>query len=308
MPKISRKKNPLNLILIILLAIITIGGITYVNWDKIFNKAARETIYEERDNLKEKINLLEREVAKLSEKQTTEIDEQDQPESSDQDKRPSTLPIKIGKISCEQLDTEIQEFFHHLDSQEYIKDRSLNGGSQAHVKRLIDKLLANPPIVVRETDSLFTILTNTAHFYRVLGPEDVILAKDILAQEAGILEPTMALFYNWSKKQQECKTPQTEITLPLQNLYEYAGFFLNTLGGQSYLFRRESHLRILIKYYCILILDRSNAEILNRHGIDIRLPIKSMINEIDLSENLLYKEEYMRTLINLKDKYHSQYE
>ena len=57
-------------------------------------------------------------------------------------------------------------------------------------------------------------------------------------------------------------------------------FFLNTLGGRSYMLRRESKLRMLVSYYAILIVDRANDEKFNRYGIDVpavyRLPV-SMI-------------------------------
>jgi hypothetical protein len=36
-------------------------------------------------------------------------------------------------------------------------------------------------------------------------------------------------------------------------MYEYASY-LNTLGGRSYLMRRDSKVRLLTTYYCILVL------------------------------------------------------
>ncbi|MCK4837959.1 MAG: hypothetical protein KAS94_04100, partial [Desulfobulbaceae bacterium] len=202
-----------------------------------------------------------------------------------------------------ELDEDIQEFFRYLDSQQYIGSYNLQDGAQVHFKLLIDKLLTNPPIVVRETDSLFTILTNTAHFYRVLGKDNVLMARDIIIREADTLESSFALFDQWSKTGDQCQDAQTNISLPLPKLYEYAGFFLNTLGGQSYLFRRNSHIRLLIKYYCVMVLDRANAEVINRHGIDITLPLESLINEIEIGETMVYKEQYLRTLRELQNKY-----
>jgi len=35
---------------------------------------------------------------------------------------------------------------------------------------------------------------------------------------------------------------------------------LDTFGGRSYLLRRDSRIRLLSSYYCILVLDRSNDQ------------------------------------------------
>jgi hypothetical protein len=220
---------------------------------------------------------------------------------------PAPLSIDFSDMPCAALDEEIQRFFSYLDKQQYISAYNLKTGSQAHFQQLIDKLLANPPIVVRETDSLFTILTNTAHFYRVLGKDNVLMVKDITLREGDILESTFALFDQWAQTGNRCQDAQTKIVLPLPKLYEYAGFFLNTLGGQAYLFRRDSHLRLLIKYYCVKLLDRANAEVINRHGIDIIPPLESLINEIEISQAMTYKEQYLRTLRELQNKYQTQY-
>jgi hypothetical protein len=216
--------------------------------------------------------------------------------------------MALGNMTCQELDAEIQKFFSYLDSQQYMAGYDLKDGSQAHFKQLVDKLLMNPPIVVRETDSLFTILTNTAHFYRVLGKDNVLMLRDIIIREADILEPTFALFDQWSQTGAQCPTARTDIQLPLAKLYEYAGFFLNTLGGQAYLFRRNTHIRLLIKYYCIMVLDRANAEVVNRHGIDITPPLESLINEMEISETMVYKEQYLRKLRELRNKYQAHYE
>jgi hypothetical protein len=134
------------------------------------------------------------------------------------------------------------------------------------------------------------------------------MLRDLIIREADILEPTFALFDQWSQTGAQCATVRTDIQLPLPKLYEYAGFFLNTLGGQAYLFRRNSHVRLLIKYYCIMVLDRANAEVANRHGIDIIPPLEDLINEIEISETMVYKEHYLRKLRELRNKYQVHYE
>lgn len=303
MPKKPQKHSPLRRSLVILsLFIGTVCIAVFLNRDFLIDIISQETIQQEKHTLQKKIIALEKEIEELAE--TAPItapnivaEKQQRPPSFD-----------LGNSTCKELDAEIQKFFRYLDSQQYIASYNLKDGSQVHFTQLTDKLLANPPIVVRETDSLFTILTNTAHFYRVLGKDNVLLLRDIIIREADTLESTFALFDQWSKTGNQCQDVRTDIRLPLPKLYEYAGFFLNTLGGQAYLFRRNSHIRLLIKYYCVMVLDRANAEIVNRHGIDITLPLESLVNEIEISETMTYKAQYLRTLRELQNKYQTHYE
>ena len=111
-----------------------------------------------------------------------------------------------------------------------------------------------------------------------------------------------------NQKSAACSSPGTPISLPIKDLYEYAGFFLNTMGGQAYLFRRNSHIRLLVRYYCVLILDRANADIVNRHGIDILPHLESLINEMEIFETLEYRKHYLHTLRTLQEKYQVYYE
>jgi hypothetical protein len=89
----------------------------------------------------------------------------------------------------------------------------------------------------------------------------------------------------------------------LETLYEYAGFFLNTLAGRNYLMRRNSQQRILTTYYSILILDKANDSTLNRYGIDIRPKIELLIPEINNTKGLIFKKQYSEKLNALKIKY-----
>jgi hypothetical protein len=208
---------------------------------------------------------------------------------------------------CRQTAEKIRFFFEQLDSRDYISEFAVKGSTLDHFRGIINKLIANPPIVVRETDDLFAILNNMAHFFRILGPKDILLIKDVLTNEREIIEPTMALFYMWSEIAPDCPDEDLGIDLPLPGLYEYAGYFINTLGGQSYLFRREHYLRILIRYYSILIIDRANREDANRYGIDIRYTLNSLISEIEGNNTLENRQDYLDTLMILQNNYQAGY-
>jgi len=289
-----------SLVLVALLAFVAL------NWDS-FSVMFRQTDGDTgKPEWEEKISDLEKEIAEKL--QTTET-----PETSIRDTaevlpyggftEPTEPPSEL-----QQLQDAILAFFHHLDGQEYIIDYQLQGGSRIHFSKTLEKAFANPPIVTREADDLFSILKNMSHFYRILGRQEINLIKDVLVQETESMEETMALFYRWSEVSKPTGNNNLDISMPLASLYEYSGFFINTLGGQAYLFRRDSSLRLLVKYYSILIVDRADSSNMNRHGIDVRLAIDALIDEMAASQMLAAQEEYLTRLAVLRNKYQSRYE
>lgn len=292
--RIIKKKSILPVIALIVILII---GLLYLAWNKFADK--KHPVIIEQEQVTPQTTAPE--VQPPTPQPTIERPQMIAPPTEEQSMQDAM------KTACNQLSEEIRQFFTDLDKQDYIAARNLKGGSQEHINNLINRLIANPPIVVGETESLFSILNNTAHFYRTLKKDDLFLVKDILQREIDTIEPTMALFYQWSKIGKQCGNKKIKITLPLEGLYDYSGFFLTTLGGQSYLFRRESRIRMLTKYYSILILDQANDESLNIHGIDIRPSINSLLEEMKTSEKLASRDDYIETLLNLQDKYQSRY-
>ncbi|HJX33642.1 MAG TPA: hypothetical protein VJ373_00570, partial [Desulfatiglandales bacterium] len=123
-----------------------------------------------------------------------------------------------------------------------------------------------------------------------------------LKNEYDILEHTMKLFYTWYTYENDAGKrikgrPSIEV------LYDHAGFFLSTLGGRGYLFRRDSNIRILITFYSIFIVDLANDRGLNSNGIDIRPAIRTNYSDIIEYMGLTDQDEYLTVLDNLKLKY-----
>ena len=212
-----------------------------------------------------------------------------------------SLPGDAGQEDqCEVLAKSLHGFFQHVDQQDYLAPFSLNSSSQAHFIALANKLLANPPVVSREADDLYTILQNMAHFFRVIGKDNILLIKAILDRERNMIEDVAEELFLWVTAD-GCQEELLPFSPSLAEVYEYAGFFLNTMGGRSYLFRRDSRSRLLVNYYSILIVDRANGLGINHHGIDISQPIPQLIEEIDSSTQLLSKETYLDRLYLLQD-------
>lgn len=198
---------------------------------------------------------------------------------------------------------KLNRFYEHLDQQSYMKEFELDEASSVHFSKLLQKLIDTPPVVANETNDLFTLLKNTAHFFRILGKDNILILKGILDREKSSFEKILRTFYALTDHP-EVMLEEYSLKLPREGLYDYAGFFLNTMGGRLYLFRRNSASRMTVSFYSIVIIDKANKEEYNRHGIDIRPAIDFLIDEIEnTGKHLLLKEDYLDTLYDLKEDY-----
>ena len=205
-------------------------------------------------------------------------------------------------LSLEEIERRINSFFSYLDQKQYLKSSKVSDGALQQFKQIFEILVANSPIVTRETDSINDVLKNVSYFYRVLGKKRITLIKDILEKESDTIEALMHTFYLWFTAKNE--TSKSVWARPsIEQLYVYACFFLETLGGRNYLFRRDSKVRILTSYYCVLIIDQANIDGVNSNGIDIRPHIKLVIEEITQQIGLIYKNQYIMELEKLTKKY-----
>jgi hypothetical protein len=306
-----RKKDPspLKTVLIaaVLMLLVSAGAVIY-----LFNGTDTEEPFETEQSVSEK-------QTPPAEKSAGETDAASPPADSElpassltADEVQGEEPAVAGQVTasagditageCRRIAEQIHGFFTHIDSEDYIKQFELQEPSQAYFIALADKLLKNPPVVSRESDDLYTILKNMAHFFRVIGKDNIILIKTILDRERDKIEDVAADFYQWTAGE-TCKNDLLQFSPPLEEMYEYAGFFLNTMGGRSYLFRRDSRSRLLVNYYSVLLIERANTEGINRHGIDITQIIPQLVQEIDSSSQLIYKENYIDSLYELLEKY-----
>lgn len=211
------------------------------------------------------------------------------------------LPTLPDKENLPLAAQKIQAFYQYLDEQDYIRAAHLEAPGRIYFTELLQKLLDSPPVVIREADDLYTILQNRAHFYRILGKDDIFLLKDVMTREKDKIEDIVANYLILS-----AHASNNDLALKISNnaMYEYACFFLNTMGGKMYLSRRDSLSRMLVNYYAILIVDQANINEKNIYGLPLQPAIDLLTAEIETGGNqLLYKEQYLDTLYNLKEKY-----
>ncbi len=210
----------------------------------------------------------------------------------------SRLPA--GEPGRDIMQERVEQFFAYLDGQEYIKAYNLEEGTYQHCLGIASKLSSRPPVVSGETTELSLLKSNMTHFFRVMGKKDISLVLDILAHEEERIEDTMQIIYEWGMR--EVQHGEGTVEADMDVLYDYAAFFLNTIGGKAYLLRRDSRVRMLLTYYSILVLDRANAERMNRHGVDILPHVDLLIDDLERYEGLAQRDTYLQRLKAIREE------
>ena len=203
---------------------------------------------------------------------------------------------------CINLNRQTKAFFTYIDQQNYLTEGGFSTPFAAFFQESMQLLAKNPPTLVAEMDDIFLLAKNVSHLYRILGSKRLKVLKNIIENEHDVLEPSMAVYYGWFTTCRKNNPVPKELP-QLKTMYQYAGFFLTTLGGRSYLLRRDSMLRILVNYYSVLIIDLANDEKLNTVGFDIRNHIDLLYTDLSNHSDLIYRDRYLAQLETLKTKY-----
>jgi hypothetical protein len=291
----------------ILVVIFILVGVCFFTYSRVKNWNAnkvetaleqeREKWQKETDRLEDRIESQQEELV-LQQKAITPHEKMDEVFG---ESLTSSLSSPKEK-TCQEIAQPVEAFFSYLDNQDYIKSYKIKQGTFKLFEQTVSQISANLPMVSEETKDLLSLLHNIAHFYRVLGKSRVKLIKDVLENESEITESMMETLFSWFMSKDKCQE-QTRQGQPIEILYEYAGYFLNTLAGRSYLLRRDSKTRIITIYYCVLIIDKANDKKINSNGIDIRPHIESSLNNMFDQNRLIGRKQYLTTLEKLKVKY-----
>jgi len=289
----------------ILLVLGALGYGAYVQVWKWHEQAVKESVDKKGAAWQRESERLQKEIRELREELANRQEEATLPEEKLQEVFGEDAAGRVGERAeseREVTDRKVREFFAYLDGKDYIKAYRLEGGTGEAFRGIVERLAQHPPVVSAELKDPFLLIRNLAHFYRVMGKRDLGWVRDVMDNESEIAEPLGALFYEWALPEADGREA-TDGRPSLNTLYEYAAFLLNTVGGRSYLLRRDSKIRILTTYYCVLIVDRANEEQMNRHGIDIRPHIASVAEEIRHQRGLVYQKKYMDALEGLQKRY-----
>lgn len=203
---------------------------------------------------------------------------------------------------CQRIEKDLREFFAYLEKKDYVRELEPGEDLFAHFSKVIHSLSSHPPMPAGEGFNYDMMIQNIYHLYRTLGLKDLKLIKMVVENEADAMEVNLALFYRWLMSGDTCGRREG-LPPPLDITYRYAGYLINSIGGRAYLFRRETRLRLLFTYYCILVIHEADKRKLNSFGIDVRPYLEPLADEIENSHLLYFRREYAGRLIDLKNYY-----
>ncbi len=293
----QKSKKTFNIIIILLITILS-GFIIF----SFLNKWHRSkiTITKEQEKIKydKTISNLENNINNLQ----TEIELQKEEIIPSEEIEAVFDKPSSETIDCNIIKSNVLGFFSYLDQKGYNNSDSTENGTYKLYLDSLQKLSKNRPVFSDNSIEVLALLRSMSHFYRILGNKNLRQIKQIITEEAEMLEPALASFYDWFTHANKCNTNTKEVP-SIETLYNYSCFFLNTLAGNSYILRRSSKIRILTSYYSILIIDKANDETLNLYGYDIRPNLVLLQDDIKNHRKLLYKKKYLDMLDNISKKY-----
>lgn len=205
---------------------------------------------------------------------------------------------------CAKTERDLADFLQYLNEKKQIRRLLPGMDVPVRFRQIIKKLEARPPVPGGEGMDPKIVIQNMYHFFRVLNRKDILLIKEVIRSDQDTLEATMKMFYDWLMLGDECPDPeQVRPSLPV--LYRYTAFFLNTTGGRAYLYRRTPSLRLLVSYYCLLIINEADKTGKNYYGVDIFPFINPLIEEISRYPDFQFQNEYISNL-NKMESYYSE--
>ncbi len=216
--------------------------------------------------------------------------------------QPSALAPESKLDYCQQLESDVAEFFRYLDTRDYIRHLNLGKPALEYFKTVVKKLSEHAPVPAGEGVDPRLLTRNTYHFYRALGRKDLRLLREILQNETDTMEINLDIFFRWAMAGDRC--PDSLGLRPsFDVLYKYAGFLLNTIGGRGYLLRRSPRLRLVLTYYCLLIVHEADKRGKNNYGIDPFPFLRLLREEISHYPDLEFQSEYLQTLERIEAYY-----
>jgi len=203
--------------------------------------------------------------------------------------------------SCEEVEAALARICAVLDQRDYVREAAPAGGSCGLIRVVAEELAARPPNIASELESYETILANVFHLFRLAGRQRIDLLRRIQWEEHELAEPAAMALYRWAVSRERCARSGST-TLQPEPLYNYAGFFFTTMGGQAYLRRRAPRVEALASLYGLLIVDRAQQSGLNPAGIDPRPEIERSRAMIQ-AESLVFREHYLLILDQMAERW-----
>jgi hypothetical protein len=279
------------------------AGFVIRHWEAVTQRLAGRAMETERRDWVHRTQELESTIARLQhERQPTPAASTERLERAFGASSPLARGVSPAKLQCQELEAALHAFCISLDASETWRSHEVGKESWSFFADVFTAMEQHLPATGGIAYQPPLIVENCFYVYRLLGKKRVDVIRDVLKYEGDLAEPLMGALYRWLMSGRRCETPGQQPE-QFKAVYHYACFFLNTPGGQSYLARRDSRIRLLIRYYAALIIHEANVRKMNEADIDLRFFLPLVATEVQSRNDLLHAEEYLRTLSELQAHY-----
>ncbi len=280
------------LVLVLVLGLLVLGGLGYLMFSDIDNEPEGVLVAKKVTPGEEEAPPQEQQAPAGTKKETL----------ADLFKEETNPDGTYAESYCVQVEEGVIDFFHYLDQRKYVQHLDPDTEAYNRFREIAKKVAADPPIPAGEGIDPRIIVRNIFYLFRVLDRKDLRLIKDIIENEQDAMEFNLNMFYRWLTLGRRCQDREG-LRPSMKALYQYAGFFLNTIGGRAYLFRRPEGTRLLVSYYCLLIVHEADKLGRNDYGIDIVPFIGPLREEISYYPKFEFQADYIDRLNELEDYY-----
>jgi hypothetical protein len=296
-------KTKVGLFLVAAILIGLAAGLAIRHWDAIVQRIAGKAMEAERRDWVQRTQELEGTVARLQqERQRSQPASRERLEQVFGASSPLVQGVSPSQLKCEELEASLRAFCDALNRSEVWRAHGVRQESWRFFVDVIAAMEQRLPATGGISLQPQVIVENSFYLYRVLGKTRLEILRDLVKDEADVAEPLMGVLYRWLMVGRGCDASQKQ-PQQFKAMYHYACFFLNTLGGQAYLMRRKSKVRLLTAYYATLIVHEATVQGLNESGLDVRFFLPLLANEIESRNDLSHADEYLKTLSNLQAYY-----
>ena len=286
-----------------LVAVALVAALLAWRWDAVVERVSKKVVERERQAWIKRVQELEGMIAQLHRgEETMPLPPAERLSQVFGPASPLVRGVSPEAMKCKELEEALRAFCKYLDASETLRSQDTYKNSWTLMTDTLTTLERNLPKISAESYRPAIIVENSFYFFRILRREKINLIREVLKYESDLAEPLLGILYRWLMTGRKCdKLPSSPAAL--KAMYPYAGFFLNTLGGHSYLFRRDSRIGLLTLYYSTRVIHEANLKGLNELGIDLRFFLPLIFDEIQSRNDLLYSEEYLQVLSNLQLHY-----
>ena len=162
------------------------------------------------------------------------------------------------------------------------------------------ELAANPPLTGENRDPE-VLWSNVLHLSRVLGKRRTMELASLLSSPGADSEALAAASYTWLLTRAAAKDP-VERTINLEQLYAYASWLLDSVGGRALLARRLPKYEALAEFYALLTVDLARRENLSSRGTDPR-PHFARCRQLIETQQLAHRQAYLTALDQVESRW-----